>query len=314
MDPIYGSALATDLSLFLETSLFFLSKAAPQKNKGGEYGLGALLMPREIAGLVRASPKRKRAALPPNVRDAMNGWLCSGDSKFVATTGALELEKTSCGRKRQLLEMGMATLAKHIPILCPSAPCVTPPISTSDHENEMLYFTRIYGNTMAPMCAHGPDGCVGALLPKAPGPLPIYLTMSEEKAARESEETAKKIFDETGPKSLCILCIRAESNAIACGLSDKLVNSAEELHRTVAIMPPCTNLVGVPGGYFDWAIGVSPEKMPQITFSTIVQGNPVDPNGESALCVYYDRSQDASGRERGLHVNQDAIIWRPHLN
>ena len=302
------------MSLFLESSLFFMSKAAPRKNKSGGYGLGALLLPREIAGLVNPRRKRKRDQLAPNVENAMRSWLCSGDSKFVATTGPLELEKTGCGHRRQLLEMGMSTLAKYIPILSPNAPCVTPPISTADHEQDMLYYSRIYGKTVAPLCAHGQDGCVGAMLPKAPGPLPIYLTMSEEKAARGNELTAQQIFAETGSKSLCLLCIRAESNAIACGLSDKLVNSAEELHRTVAIMPPYTNLVGVPGGYFDWAIGVSPERMPQITFSTIVQGNPVNTNGEPALTVQYNREAGDDGHERGLHVNQEPIVWRPHLN
>lgn len=311
---LLSTALATDFGLFIETALFFMAKAAPRKNKSGEFGLGALLLPREIAGLVKPSTKRKRDQLPPPVQDAMQNWLCSGDSKFVASTQPLELEKTSEPHKRQLLELGMQTLAKHIPILPPNSNSVCPPVSTSDHDNEMLYYTRIYGKTPAPLCAHGPEGCVGAMLPKSPGPLPIYLTMSEEKAARASESEANRIFSETGSKSLCLLCIRAEANALASGLSEKLVNSAEELHRHVAIMPPFTNLVDVPGGYFDWAIGVSPHKMPQISFSTVVTGNPVQNNGESALTVQYNRALTADGRELGLHVNQDAIIWRPFLN
>ena len=312
--PIFSTTLATDFGLFLETALFFMAKAVPQKNKSGEFGLGALLLPRDVAGLVKPSNKRKREQLPPLVHDAMQKWLCTGDTKFVASTQPLELEKTSEPHKRQLLELGMQTLAKHIPILPPNASSVCAPVSTSDHDNKMLYYTRIYGKTMAPLCAHGAEGCVGAMLPKAPGPLPIYLTMSEEKAARGSEAEAIKIFNETGPRSLCLLCNRAEANAVAIGLSEKLVNPAEELRRHVAIMPPFSNLVGVPGGYFDWAIAVSPHKMPHISFSTIVTGNPVQSNGEPALSVQYNRATAADGRELGFHVNQDAIIWRPFLN
>jgi hypothetical protein len=308
------SRLATDLPLFLETSLFFMAKAAPQKNKNGNYPLGALIMPRSIAGLVKPQQKRKREVLPPAVENAMQNWLCTGDTKFVSSTQPLELEKPGVPHKRMLLEYGMKTLAQHIPILPPDSKCVSPPVSTSDHDNAMLYYTRLYGKTMAPLCAHGSDGCVGATLPKAPGPLPIYLSMAEEKAAQASEETAKQIFAETGSRSLCLLCIRAECNAMACGLSDKMANSALELHRHVAIMPPFTNLMNVPGGYFDWAIGVNPAVTPQISLCAVVTGNPVQENGETVLSVQYNRATAPDGREYGLHVNQDAIIWRPSLN
>ena len=306
--------LATNFPLFLETSLFFMAKAAPRKNRNGEYPLGALIMPRSIAGLVKPQQKRKRETLPPMIEDAMQNFLCTGDSKFVSATRPLELEKPGVPHKRMLLEYGMKTLAQHIPILSPASKCVTPPVSTSDHENSMLYYTRMYGKTMAPLCVHGADGCVGAMLPKAPGPLPIYLSMAEEKAARACEKTAKKIFEETGSRSLCLLCIRADSNAMACGLCDKMVNSAEELHRHVAIMPSLTNLTNVPGGYFDWAIGVNPAVTPQISLCAVVMGNPVQENGESALSVQYNRSLTPDGREYGLFVNQDPIIWRPSLN
>lgn len=314
-EKLLQTKLATNLPLFLETSLFFMAKAAPKKNQNGEFPLGSLIMPREIAGIVKPRPKRKRDdELPPIVEDAMRSFLCKGDSKFASLTEPLELDKTGVPHKRMLLELGLKTLAQHIPILPPNSKCVTPPISTSDHDNAMLYYTRMYGKTMAPLCANGCDGCVGAMLPKAPGPLPIYISMAEEKAARACEKTAKKIFDETGPTSLCLLCIRAECTAITCGLSDKLVNSAEELHRYVAIMPPFTNLQNVPGGYFDWAIGVNPNITPQISLCAVVTGNPVQQNGESALNVQYNRQPGPNGRDLGLHVNQDAVIWRPSLN
>lgn len=307
--------MALHVPLFIETSLFFMQKAAPRRQIDGTFGLGALLMPRELAGLVQPSVKPHKQQLPPQVEDAMQSFLAGGDAKFVKLcSGPLELEKTRIPNKRRLIELGMKTVAEHIPILDPAAKCVCPAVSTSDHDNKMLYFTRMYGKTPTPLCANGPGGCAAVTLPSAPGPLPIYLSMSEHAAAEKDEEEAKRIFNETAEKSLCLLCYRTESSALACGLSEKLSNSAEELRRHVAIMPPFTNLINVAGGYFDWAIGVNPGKTPQISFSAVVSGRPVQANGDDCLVVHYDRSTDAEGRELGLYINQNAILWRPSLN
>ena len=299
---------------FLETALFWGAKARPtRKNKSDTWSLGALVRPRELPGMKTPQTiEPENDKLPPNVRNALSTWVCEGDAAFTNHAKPLELAPTKINQRRAMLEDGLKILGEHLPIMSDRAGFAAPPVSTAEHDNDMLFFKRIYaGNLRPPVCANGDSECVASLLYGSPGALPVYLTMSEHEAAMESVSNAEKIFSELKNCGLCLLCLRAECKAIALGSNNKIVNSGEQLRRFTAIRPPFTNLVNCAGGYFENYIAVSPVKTPQICTACIVDGNPLKSNGERVLEVVYNHYLGSDGEEKGLHVKQDDIIWRP---
>ena len=309
-----AARMGNDPVEFIETALFWGAKARPtRKDSADTWTLGALVRPHGEPGMLpptTLSPETDK--LPPNVRNALSKWVCEGDAAFVNHAKPLELAPTKINQRRAMLEHGLKTLGEHIPLLSSKAGFAAPPVSTAEHDNDMLYYKRVYaGGLEPPKCAHGDSACCGALLFGAPGALPSYMTMAEHAAALESPAKAKQVFAEMGKSSLCLLCVRAECRAIALGSNNKVVNAGEQLRRFTAIRPPFTNLVNCAGGYFERFIGVSPVKTPQICTACIVDGHPLRDNGEPALQVVYDHQIAAGGEERGLRVRQDDQIWGP---
>lgn len=306
--------MAGDPAEFIETALFWAAKARPtKKNAEDSWGLGALIRPNKEPGILK--PQTLSATtdrLPPNVRNAIDSWVCQGDAAFTNHAKPLELAPTKLNQRRAMIVEGLKTLGEHIPVISDRAGFASPPVSTAEHDNDMLYFQRKYaGGVRPPPCAHGEENCVAALLSGSPGALPAYMSMSEHQAALECPIKAKHIIEELGNYSLCLMCYRAECKAIAFGSNNKIVNAGEQLRRFSAIRPPFTNLVNCAGGYFETYIGVSPIKTPQICTACIVDGNPLRENGEKIYAVAYNHYRDANGEERGLYVNQDEIIWKP---
>lgn len=306
--------MADDPAEFIETALFWAAKSRPTKKSDNDlWSLGALIRPNKEPGILKPQIlTSKNDALPPNIRNVVDAWVCEGDAAFTNHAKPLELAPTKLNQRRTMIEEGLKTLGEHIPVISDRAGFASPPVSTAEHDNDMLYFERKYaGGIKAPPCAHGDENCVAALLSGAPGALPAYMSMSEHQAALECPIKARHIIEELGNYSLCLLCNRAEIKAIAFGSNNKIVNAGEQLRRFTAIRPNFTNLVNCAGGYFEEYIGVSPIKTPQICTACVVDGNPLRKNGEQIFTVAYNHFRDKNGDEKGLHVNQDEIIWKP---
>jgi hypothetical protein len=185
-----------------------------------------------------------------------------------------------------------------------------PPVSTSDHDQQMLYYARHYPGGHEPdRCAMG-DQCAGLELPGAPNPLPVYYTMPEEEHAQKGPKEAFEVAQET-QGSICLQCIRAEAAAIKL-MFDVVSNSGEETGRHFALVAPFTNLVDVPGGYFSKYMAVTPVTSPQVSNCAIVGATPKDPQtGEPALRVAYDNAPGIDDRPRGLFICQQAMAFVP---
>jgi len=306
--------MAKDPVEFLETALFWGAKTRPtRKDQNDTWALGSLIRPRGKPGMMPPQTLSSQLdKLAPNVRNALSNWVCEGDAAFVNHAKPLLLAPRNVNQRRTMLEQGLKILGENIPLISDKAGYAKPPVSTTEHDNEMLYFNRSYaGGQEPPKCAHGDQACCASLLFGAPGALPVYMSMTEHTEAMKSPERAKLVIEEMGSSALCLLCLRAECKAIALGSNNKIVNSGEQLRRFTAIQPPFTNLVNCAGGYLERYIAVSPVKTPQICTACIVDGHPLKNDGESALEVVYDHYIDEKGTERGLRVKQDSLIWTP---
>jgi len=105
------------------------------------------------------------------------------------------------------------------------------PVSGAAWECQCLRFNQ----PGVPMCSSGAD-CAAAALPGSPGPLPVYLSPSE--AARQEYPT----------DGHCLLCIRADAEALDAVVS-KVVESSVLQLGTAAVCPaPFQNLVDVADG------------------------------------------------------------------
>ena len=122
-------------------------------------------------------------------------------------------------------------------VQCHPPACI--PISTVEHDR-----TQLVWNDSTHLCASG-ESCAALALPFAPGPLPFFVLPNEK---REHAE---------GPR-FCLLCIRADCAAV-CSVFDGVVRHTQaELGRAAVALAPFQNLVNVPNGYHEFALGVQP--------------------------------------------------------
>jgi hypothetical protein len=105
------------------------------------------------------------------------------------------------------------------------------PVSGAKLEDENLRFNR----PGVPLCASGAD-CVAASLPNAPGPLPVYLSRSEY---------ANKEYP---PNGYCLLCIRADAEAVDTVVRRVVQSSTMQLGSAAVCGAPFQNLVNCPDG------------------------------------------------------------------
>jgi len=126
------------------------------------------------------------------------------------------------------------------------APCLDAPVSTSVHDDSQLYYNRIG----VPLCALG-DHCAAVLYPGHQGPLPIYLTPSEQAAYDKSGHLAGD-----DPHASCLLCIRRDLHGANLAMQALLPNPGRQIHRSAVMPSPFANLVDVPGGYKRSAMSV----------------------------------------------------------
>ena len=117
------------------------------------------------------------------------------------------------------------------------------PVSTVEHENTQLRWGR-----KLPLCAFGCE-CDGHLLRNSPGPLHVYLSVSEQE---------KFDSDGTVPTGalFCLLCIRRDAQALYLAHRAALGTTVSASGRPTFCVPPFVNLVDVPGGYVRSAIAV----------------------------------------------------------
>lgn len=118
------------------------------------------------------------------------------------------------------------------------------PISTVEHENEMLIFNR---HDNLPLCMHG-ISCVASKFIHAPGPLNVYLLPSEEEHFKLSGE----LPDGELP---CLVCIR---NSIQSLVLDSKIRNYNNPRKMYTMAPIFQNLVDVPGGYIKSVICTGP--------------------------------------------------------
>ena len=126
------------------------------------------------------------------------------------------------------------------------APCLDAPVSTSVHEDSQLYYNR----AGVPTCSLG-EHCAAVLYPGHQGPLPIYLTPTEQMV---HEKTGKCGNDD--PHASCLLCIRRDLHGANLAMQALLPNAGRQIHRSAVMPSPFANLVDVPGGYKRAAMSV----------------------------------------------------------
>lgn len=150
------------------------------------------------------------------------------------------------------------------------------PVCTVAEDNAML----VWDDDAHP-CASA-SNCVAAGMPGAPGPLPFWVPPGSRRS-----DYAQPAF--------CLLCIRADAEAIV-RVYRRVISSAEgDLGRTAITLPPFQNLVGCPGGYRHQALGVRPDHFLFAPVSIAGVGFPMD--------VVVD---PVSGVAR---VDQSASVW-----
>lgn len=120
--------------------------------------------------------------------------------------------------------------------LSPSETPACVPVSTVEHENTQLE----WGRKHVPLCASRQE-CEALTLPGAPGPLPVYLSVSEQDQFDKTKATP------TIPR-FCLLCIRRDAHALSM-LQASLPTNTNRTGRAAFVLPPFVNLVDVPGGY-----------------------------------------------------------------
>ena len=105
------------------------------------------------------------------------------------------------------------------------------PVSGAGWDSVNLRFNR----PGVPLCCSGPE-CCAAVLPGAPGPLPIYLSPAEDAA------------HEYPPDGYCLLCIRADAEAINAVVTKIVESSTMQLGSAAVCLPPFQNLQDCPDG------------------------------------------------------------------
>ena len=121
-----------------------------------------------------------------------------------------------------------------------SDPPAVIPISTVEHENKMLVYSK------EGTCASG-QACVGAALDGAPGPLNAYeIETSPSNGVRPS----------TG---FCLLCIRTDAVALHTVYNDVARHTPAVGTSCPTFLSPFQNLVDCAGGYKRKYMGITPE-------------------------------------------------------
>jgi hypothetical protein len=147
------------------------------------------------------------------------------------------------------------------------------PVCSVDHDNSQL----VYSRPNVPLCTSG-AACQALSVPNNQGCLHAFLLPGQAPA--------------TG--SVCILCMRLHAQIMnACILYlDDTGGTAPVL------MPPCTNLVNCPGGYWNWSLGVSPETQRIFDRQTSIVGV------SSQLKTRYNPITNV------WFIDQGAIVWQ----
>jgi len=152
------------------------------------------------------------------------------------------------------------------------------PISSAEHDSVQLEWGR-----NVPLCAAG-AACEATKLLQSQGPLHVYCPPTCD---TESDATCC---------NLCLLCIRLHSEML-CKELRALQPDNVDLPST--LLPPFTNIVNAPGGYYAWCLGVSAINHGLFDRQcSIVGASPL-------LEVKY------SPLEKKWWVCQEKILWRP---
>lgn len=178
---------------------------------------------------------------------------------------------------RKLVAAAVAS-AETVPNICPAARI---PVSGALHESKQLYYNR----PGAPECACGKE-CLGTRLPGSPGtPLKVYQTPAE---------AAENVYPPS--PAFCILCLRADAASLAKTLSAVVTGWEAGLYKAAMVLPPFQNKVGVPDGYRQEYLGVSPQHSFVFTPISIVGPHP------DLLTVQYDTAKES------YYVDQQALL------
>ena len=148
------------------------------------------------------------------------------------------------------------------------------PLSTVEHDNTQLMWNRKDGSAL---CSAN-HACDATHLKHSQGPLNAYLLPGQA--------------PETG--TLCLLCLRLHSELLNAEL-----NAIDPAGLVLSLMPPFTNLVNVPGGYCEWALGVTPGNHRVFDRQCAIVGS--SPYLQARYSVHDDQ----------WWVDQSQIVWTP---
>ena len=171
-------------------------------------------------------------------------------------------------------------LSETLPGINTEKKCI--PVSTVEHETTQL----CWGRKDIPVCASRHE-CEALTLQGAPGPLPIYLPVTEQ----DEFDLTKKL---PNVPRFCLLCIRRDAHALSM-LQASLPVSTAQTGRAAFVVPPFVNLVDVPGGYRSSAF-----------CKPIEQSRIVALSGQLNVC--YDALHEK------WHINQGNIVFGAPLN
>lgn len=192
-----------------------------------KWALGAALRPLN-------SPLKYRPP-PPSIAAIIVDF-----TKDVVYEGGMPFQQTPVAKRRTTLSAyPPGSIGAIATVQCHPPACI--PVSTVDHDRTQLIWND---NDPAHICASGAS-CAANALPFSPGPLPFYVLPGEKRSSS------------MGPR-FCLLCIRADCESV-CRVYDAVVrHSQAELERAAVALAPFQNLVNVPNGYRESALGVKP--------------------------------------------------------
>lgn len=133
---------------------------------GETYPLGYHLLAHAARGVRKKKPPVPRPDLPPNVQAAVDGWVHAGDQAWATTSRAPDLARPPSAVLNSLISKGYSTLAEIFPLITKREGYACPPVSTSDHDQAMLYFARpgYPGGHLPDQCAMK-ENCAALELP-----------------------------------------------------------------------------------------------------------------------------------------------------
>lgn len=233
----------------------------------GKNRSGAKRKRRGVHG-TRAPPKRRA---PPSVLGRVTVLARPRQLDVLPMTDALVVPAET---EMRVMHCAFAQALKKVhppPADTVGAASVFVPVATVDMDNEQLRW-----GMDAPLCSAG-GLCVATRLTNAPGPLHAYTPPSGDNSS-----------------DLCLLCLRLHVEMI-----NKASLTISEATSSAVLHPPFTNLMNCPGGYHDWAMGVTPNHQRLFDRQCSIVGS--CPN----LTVKY------SPLDKTWWVDQSEIIWTP---